>query len=75
MSEELVMTADNCRHCGAARGDTQALPDGDWLCNHCEHYQDTMVCPTCNSVVRASLMPAEMVPAAAKPKRAKKEEE
>lgn len=72
-TEELVMTAYHCRHCGAERAEDALAMDDDWLCAECEHWQDSMACPTCGSTVRASLMPADMVPAAAKPKRARRE--
>lgn len=67
---EVPEQAAPCRHCG------QPAPDGaeagsDWLCPACEHYQDLMLCPTCNQPVRISLMPAEMAPEPAAPRRKK----
>lgn len=44
-----------CVHCGATSPDLQ-LPGADWLCTKCEHYQDQAVCPTCHSIVKASLL-------------------
>lgn len=49
----------SCHHCGAPNP-TPQLPGADWLCTACERYQDSMTCPTCHSVVRASLMKAEV---------------
>jgi hypothetical protein len=61
-----------CRHCGEENATVNVEANPDWFCTHCEHYQDSMACPTCHSIVRASLMPENTVPAAARPKRAKK---
>lgn len=70
-----------CRNCGAPKrvvmsihpATLQATPSesgADWLCAECEHWQDSMLCPTCSQPVRISLMPAELAPKAAKPKKA-----
>jgi rubrerythrin len=50
-----------CRHCGKS---SQQLSDNpDWLCPKCDHYQDTMACPTCGQPTRISLMQDEsMIP-------------
>lgn len=61
----------HCRHCGQTySGDVPE--DGDFLCPSCEHYQDTMTCSTCGSVVRISLMPEGSAPQAHAPARARK---
>jgi hypothetical protein len=51
-----------CRHCGEAVEGSVA--SDDWLCPACDHMQDSMVCPTCKSVVRISAMPEELAPKA-----------
>ena len=53
---------DYCRHCGKLSAEP-VEEDADWLCEHCERYQDSTTCPTCRSVVRISLLPAEAAPA------------
>lgn len=64
-------TEANCRHCG--RSTTVDLAENpDWLCTSCEHYQDSMACPTCGSVVRISLMPDGSAPEPHAPARARK---
>jgi len=51
--EELPMDV-TCVHCDASHTiESDANPD--WLCPACDRYQDTTTCPTCHSVVRASL--------------------
>ena len=56
-----------CRHCGQPNDD--AIAGEDWLCPHCEHYQDTIACPTCGSPARISLLPEGVVPAPHAPAR------
>ncbi len=69
--EPAPLEPGNCRWCGAyhepADGETS-----DWQCAECERYQDAMICPTCNGLARVSLLPADMVPAPASPKRGKR---
>jgi len=61
----------HCYHCGEEA--PAGTEDGsNWLCAKCSRYQDSQVCPTCHSVVSASALPAEMVPEAHAPKKAKK---
>lgn len=54
----------HCRHCGHANEiSVQAVVDGeDWLCEHCQRFQDSMTCPTCGNLARISLMPKDLVP-------------
>lgn len=68
--EPEVVAPSHCRHCGEEHeGD---VPEsGDFLCVHCGHYQDSMVCPTCKQPTRISLMPADLAPAVHKPKKGK----
>lgn len=63
-----VVESGYCRWCGAYREEA----DGDWLCGECERYQDAMICPTCGGLARVSLLPAEVVPSPAFPKKGKK---
>jgi len=89
-TEEATLTADetavedeeavsepasaNCQHCGEpSEVDVSETPD--WLCPHCERYQDSMTCPTCKQPTRASLMPEDLRPAAHAPKRHRKSKE
>jgi hypothetical protein len=65
---EALDVSTHCRHCGR-RTETDVSDTPDWLCSHCDRYQDTVACPTCHQPSRASLMDSEVVPAAAKPKR------
>ena len=58
-----------CRHCGEAYTSFSTDPK----CPHCDRYQDAVICPTCGQLARASLMPEDSVPSAAKPKKAPKE--
>jgi predicted RNA-binding Zn-ribbon protein involved in translation (DUF1610 family) len=58
-----------CRHCGVQASGVDG--DTDWLCPGCGQFQDSMTCPTCKSVTRISLMPAEYVPEPHKPKKEK----
>jgi len=63
-----------CRHCGEqAPAGTDA--ESNWLCKECERYQDSQVCPTCQSVVSASQLPEDMIPEAHAPKKRKKAKE
>lgn len=72
--EPIGPTEVNCRHCGVpSEVDVEKTPD--WLCTACEHYQDAMPCPTCGSVVRISLMPAEMAPEVHAPVKRRKAKE
>ena len=64
-------TSENCWWCGAYH-EARSDEDPDWLCPSCERYQDAMTCPTCGGLARVSLLPADMVPAAATPKKGKK---
>jgi transcription elongation factor Elf1 len=64
----------HCYHCGAPHELTEG-DDTDWLCPHCEKYQDTMACPECGHPVRISLMDPAKVPAAHAPTRRKKGDE
>lgn len=58
------MAMSSCRHCGAHHAiDSNANPD--WLCPHCERWQDSMACPTCGAQTRISTMAPENVPPAA----------
>jgi predicted RNA-binding Zn-ribbon protein involved in translation (DUF1610 family) len=44
-----------CAHCGVASiVDTEVTPD--WLCPNCGRFQDSVVCPTCHSVVNRSAL-------------------
>jgi hypothetical protein len=61
----------NCRHCGRP-AIVDLAENADWLCPSCERYQDSMLCPTCNSVVRISLMPDGSAPEAHAPVRGRK---
>lgn len=54
-----------CRHCGKLQQVAAGLKD--WFCNACEHWQDTIACPTCGQPTRISLMPAAEVPEAHEP--------
>ena len=65
---ETLDVSTHCRHCGKL-AELDVTIDPDWLCTHCERYQDTVACPTCHQPSRASLMAPEDVPAAVKPKR------
>ena len=60
----------HCHWCGATHEPVEGESE-DWLCGHCERYQDSMSCPTCGGQARVSLMPAEMVPEPAKPRKVK----
>jgi hypothetical protein len=72
--EEAGPQTVNCRHCGRPNEvDVEATPD--WLCPSCERYQDSMLCPTCSSVVRISLMPDGSAPEAHAPVRSRKAKE
>lgn len=63
----------HCRHCGQpAPDDLDATATPDWLCPSCEHYQDAMICPTCGSNARISLLPAELAPAPHEPAKRKR---
>ncbi len=64
-------TPGNCRWCGAYHEQMPDEPE-DWLCSECERYQDAMICPTCGNLARVTVLPAEMIPEAAPPKRRKK---
>jgi hypothetical protein len=68
MTDEVMISGDTCRHCGAARpGEAESADLGaDWLCSSCERWQDSMTCPTCGSQTRISTMPPDLVPPAAK---------
>jgi predicted RNA-binding Zn-ribbon protein involved in translation (DUF1610 family) len=51
---ELRSDAVTCAHCGEEVEGVEA--DTDFLCPHCERYQDSTICPTCHQVARPSLM-------------------
>lgn len=79
--EQVAASPDYCRHCGEPKNvvtlknavtltDTPYDTGDDWLCASCEHWQDSMLCPTCKQPARISLMPADLAPKAAKPKKA-----
>ena len=55
-----------CRHCGTSYS---AKAGADPRCPECGRYQDSIICPTCGQLARASLMKEGDVPAAAKPKK------
>ena len=57
-----------CRHCGEELDSN----DDDALCEKCGRFQDTAICPTCKSIVRASSLDEKLVPEAHAPKRRKK---
>jgi len=54
-----------CRHCGKSHDLPASVlaANPDWLCPHCERYQDAVICPTCKQLARASLLSADSVPA------------
>lgn len=64
----------HCRHCGE-QAPEGTDPEGNWLCKDCGRHQNSMVCPTCHSVVSASQLPKDMVPAAHAPRRRRKAKE
>jgi hypothetical protein len=72
--EEVASEPIHCRWCGAQH-ESSVDDSEDWLCEHCERYQDAMVCPTCHQLARVSMMPPEQVPAAHAPARRKKAKE
>ena len=66
--------AASCRHCGApVEFGPEGEPD-DWQCDKCGRFQDTMVCPTCHTIVRISLMPEDLAPEAHAPQRRRRRE-
>lgn len=61
-------TEHHCRHCGKKTDiDTGANPD--WQCRFCGRFQNTVACPMCHQPVSVDVLPADAVPAAAKPRR------
>lgn len=44
---------------------------GDWLCPHCERYQDAGTCPTCGGNARLSALPENLRPEPHKPVRSR----
>lgn len=78
--EQVAASPEYCRHCGEPKSvathknpitltETAMEAGDDWLCAHCERWQDQTICPTCHQVARISLMPEEMAPKAARPKK------
>lgn len=64
--------SQNCRWCGAPH---EGMPGEDWLCEDCDHYQGSMICPTCGGLASVAALPADVVPAPvmpASPKKGKK---
>jgi len=57
----------HCRHCGAVPAEHPLVED--WLCTHCERYQDSTICPVCGAYTRLSNLPDDMKPKAAKAKK------
>lgn len=57
-----------CRWCGAGVDAWTAEP-ADWLCGSCDRWQDATTCPTCGGNARLSVLPADMQPKPAKPKK------
>jgi len=54
-TDEPTMQKVACRHCGTES--EHMSDDTDWLCKACDHYQDTIACPTCGQPMRMSLHP------------------
>lgn len=57
-----------CRWCGAYH---EGVPGEDFLCAECDHYQNSMICPTCGELANVAALPADVVPAPVAPKKAK----
>lgn len=69
--EPAPLEPGNCRWCGVYHEPVEG-ETADWLCAECGRYQDAMVCPTCGNLARVSLLPSDMVPSPATPKKGHK---
>jgi len=71
-TSEIEVAADtaHCRHCGHVHEEPLTISaDADWLCPHCDRWQNTVKCPTCNQPVHVSQLAEDQVPAAHGPVR------